>query len=814
MNKRGISIGIITLLVILGLYGLLNFGTENVNSISGTIDTDTTWDLAGSPYYITGHLTVAENVNLTIEPGVVVMFTGLYYLLIQGNLSAIGNETHRINITSNQPTPAKQQWNKIEIDTIGHVEIKYCNISCATTAISLHSDKNNITNCNLWLNYYAIDLYSTWNNNISYNNIWENMYGIYGYNSRYNNITSNKIFSNIYSGIRFWSSADNIIKENDISNNLRGIYLWLSSTTNITNNNFINNGVFIDGGSSTSHDIPTDNIVNGKPLYYYKNNNSVNLNGIPVGQLILANCDNATLRNLKINKTDAGIEAINCWNITIKDCDLSRNNINGICLRSSSNATIENCDIMENKDYGIYFYSSSNNKLLSSNISYNERDGIRILFASNNNLTGNDFYQNGWDGISIDSCGSNTITYNNISCNYMNGIDLDECTEHVILNNSIQKNGIFMTGDDLSYFNSHIIPTNNLVNGKPVYYYKNTDYIVMDAIPVGQIILANCSDFSFMNLEIINTSPAMEIVYSTAIDIIGNNLSNSYRGIYFKEVTNSEIINNNVSWNMYGISLYSSSNNCIYHNNIINNSMQAYDDSGSNLWNDTYPKGGNYWSDYNGTDYFKGPNQDIPGQDYIGDSPYVIDGDSQDNYPLLKPSTHEPLENYTILKQGWNLISIPLIQGNQNINRVLEMIEGYYDAVQWHDITDTNDPWKHYKVGKPYGNDLSKLNESMGFWIHITQPGDTILLYNGTQPTVNQTIILHPGWNLVGYPSLSNKNRTEALNNISLPYEVDAIWTYNATTQNWDEIGPSDYFELGRGYWIHAKTTCVWEVPL
>ncbi len=43
---------------------------------------------------------------------------------------------------------------------------------------------------------------------------------------------------------------------------------------------------------------------------------------------------------------------------------------------------------------------------------------------------------------------------------------------------------------------------------------------------------------------------------------------------------------------------------------------------------------------------------------------------------------------------------------------------------------------------------------------------------------------------------------------------MDAIWTYNASTQKWKQLGPSDYFEIGRGYWIHAKTTCVWEVPL
>ncbi len=169
---------------------------------------------------------------------------------------------------------------------------------------------------------------------------------------------------------------------------------------------------------------------------------------------------------------------------------------------------------------------------------------------------------------------------------------------------------------------------------------------------------------------------------------------------------------------------------------------------------------------------------------------------------------------YTILKQGWNLISIPLIQSNTSLSSVLESIQGKYDAIQWYDITDPNDPWKHNKAGKPFGNDLFEINETIGFWIHITQPGDTIFLYNGTQPIVNQTVILHEGWNLVGYPSLKGYDRTDGLNDINFPTEVDAILSYNASTQKWEELGPTDHFEIGRGYWIHAKQKCTWEVPL
>ena len=65
--------------------------------------------------------------------------------------------------------------------------------------------------------------------------------------------------------------------------------------------------------------------------------------------------------------------------------------------------------------------------------------------------------------------------------------------------------------------------------------------------------------------------------------------------------------------------------------------MNAYDQGLENLWDASYPAGGNWWSDYNGSDEFSGPNQDKPGSDGIGDIPYDIPGgDNQDQYPLME----------------------------------------------------------------------------------------------------------------------------------------------------------------------------------
>ncbi|UCE73179.1 MAG: right-handed parallel beta-helix repeat-containing protein, partial [Methanomassiliicoccales archaeon] len=164
------------------------------------------------------------------------------------------------------------------------------------------------------------------------------------------------------------------------------------------------------------------------------------------------------------------------------------------------------------------------------------------------------------------------------------------------------------------------------------------------------------------------------------------------------------------------------------------------------------------------------------------------------------------------LKKGWNLLSIPQILTDNHLQTVLQSIDGFYDSVQWYDATDLNDPWKHYHTSKPPDmNDLNEINHKMGFWINIIEPNGTI--FNGCAlPTNNQFISLYEGWNLVGYPSTSNRLRDSALNNLEFGIDIDFIWTFDASTQKWNEITESDYFKLGKGYWIHAKYDCEWLV--
>jgi parallel beta-helix repeat protein len=478
--------------------------------------------------------------------------------------------------------------------------------------------------------------------------------------------------------------------------------------------------------------------------------------------------------------------------------------------------------IMNGSYFGIFLNDVSGCNIFNNTAS-NNTCGIYLDFSDSNTIANNTVSNNS-DGINLNTSSSNTITNNNASSNNKEGIYLGNSNWNIITNNTAASNndcGILLMLSSL--FNT--IVNNNALNNaySGILIFESSDFNTIDNNKVLNNRYGISLDNSNSNTVAYNNISNNQGVIYGGINVgasdsntIANNTisSNNNYGIYLEFSDSNTITNNTVISNdSEGIYLKSSNSNKIFHNKIIGNVIQAFDNTNKgNQWDNGYPSGGNYWSDYGGVDIFKGPYQDIPGSDGIGDTPYIIDFNSWDNYPLMQP--YKPLENYLILKQDWNLISLPFIQEEQNLTRVLGSINGWYDAVQWFYNSDQNKPWKHHKIGKPFGNDLFELNESMSFWIHITNPGDTIFLYNGTAPTSNQTIPLHPGWNMVGYPSLSNHNRSIGLNNLEFGPDVDAIQWYDAATKTWPFMGPEDHFSPGRGYWVHSKVEAGWEVPL
>jgi hypothetical protein len=182
---------------------------------------------------------------------------------------------------------------------------------------------------------------------------------------------------------------------------------------------------------------------------------------------------------------------------------------------------------------------------------------------------------------------------------------------------------------------------------------------------------------------VINESTGIGLDWANDNIISNNTVTNSSIGIGAGNPSfNNTFSENTIANNSYGflIAIY---NSTFFHNNVINNSIQAsfYSSSYANVWDNGYPSGGNYWSDYTGVDMKIGPYQNETGSDGIGDSPYTIDANNTDNYPLMNPWTSPDIavtnltSAKTVIGQGYT------VSVNVNFENLGNKIEAFNATV-------------------------------------------------------------------------------------------------------------------------------------
>lgn len=289
-----------------------------------------------------------------------------------------------------------------------------------------------------------------------------------------------------------------------------------------------------------------------------------------------------------------GIELFDCNNVTVEFVDLSCNAV-GIEFCGTCNSTITN-NLITGHRWSVEFLNSSKN-VVCGNIIANDTDGVQLWSSSGNSICGNSMAANYNDGVSLHSSSNNTIFSNVIAVNYLFGVYVGAISNgNTIYGNNITKSvyGVMVSGSS----------NNNTISGNDM-----TD-----------------------NLYGL-------FLYSSSENMIGENVleANSFDGVFLESSSNNTVIGNDMVANNHdGVELKNSSNNVFYHNNFIASTAHADDDSMFNAWDNGYPAGGNYWSDYNGSDNKSGPCQDQPASDGIGDVPYIIDSNNTDNYPLMQ----------------------------------------------------------------------------------------------------------------------------------------------------------------------------------
>jgi len=134
-----------------------------------------------------------------------------------------------------------------------------------------------------------------------------------------------------------------------------------------------------------------------------------------------------------------------------------------------------------------------------------------------------------------------------------------------------------------------------------------------------------------------NTFNGIWLAESMNNTISGNSIKNNANGIFLNTTSYTTFSENTITNNYYGIWIETNAHdNKFYHNYFVDNSVkQVWSYNSTNVWDDGYPSGGNYWSNYTDVDLYSGPYQNETGSDEIWDHPYVIDVNNQDNYPLV-----------------------------------------------------------------------------------------------------------------------------------------------------------------------------------
>jgi len=300
-------------------------------------------------------------------------------------------------------------------------------------------------------NVVAIDLDCSSNNynTIKGNTIKNNNYGIDVDLSCYNTIENNMVHDNGV-GFSLDSSDGNIVVENDIQNSWNGIYLSKSNSNNV-NRNTIHNcgfsgiyllyskgnilkgnemvkcGLLVYGISLSEYinDVDTSNKVNGKTLYYYIDENDIEVPS-DAGEVILVDCNYCNVSNLDLSDGTIGVELAHSSYNTILDNTINNNKFAGIYLESSSDNTVK-INTIENNSYGLSLQLADGNDIIKNKISKSTY-GCFIYLSNSNTFSGNNILYNTY-GLRFNLPSSNNnIHHNNLIDNGFNALDENENT--------------------------------------------------------------------------------------------------------------------------------------------------------------------------------------------------------------------------------------------------------------------------------------------------------------------------------------------------------------------------------------------------
>jgi thermitase len=465
--------------------------------------------------------------------------------------------------------------------------------------------RENLIHCanGLWLGYSSNCLleYNYVEANTAYSSDWWEKQSITLEYSSNNTVRQNRVVSNVgLGGINLMSSSNNTIVENSVTGGVwfGGLLLSYSEWNLVASNYITGNRVGLVLTSSPNNTLRNNKMVNNWCNFapwrtesregWWNGPSDVDASNTVNGRPI---CYWVNVSNTTVPSNVGCVVLVGCKNIKVEGLEL-RDNYNGIFMANSSDILIRRNHLTHN---------FCNYEPLSGGI-LAWKDTFNITVVSND-VTANDSGMKLWGE-------NNTVAQNNIADNHEDGVDVAD--NSAVNGNNITGNvkaGVYVSGSNCT------VSSNNITAN------------------IGVGISVSGSGHMISSNTIIGYGKPSE-------GIIGANRD----GIFLGPAQNCTIHSNNIIRCLdYGIDLYMASDNLIYNNNLVDNTQQFRNlGDSSNSWDNGYPTGGNYWSNWVGPDFYSGPYQNESGSDGIRDIPVTLDGSNLDRFPLMQPISENP----------------------------------------------------------------------------------------------------------------------------------------------------------------------------
>src|SRR5438094_10107946 len=160
------------------------------------------------------------------------------------------------------------------------------------------------------------------------NRMSNNSYGIRVDGSSNLSLVANALSKNQFQGMLVTQSSNLTIESNDFSGNGAGLWLTESLNATLRGNTFDHDGLVVLGSSvptRSSHSVAADNLVNGKPIRYFKEESGLVVEGSDVGQLIVVDSTNVSIDNVSADHADVGLELAHVQGASVQNSNFSYN---------------------------------------------------------------------------------------------------------------------------------------------------------------------------------------------------------------------------------------------------------------------------------------------------------------------------------------------------------------------------------------------------------------------------------------------------------------------------------------------------------